>query len=135
MGLFSKKDALSKRELKTICKMVADDWENEGKGEHGKQGQHGYRNRGFEGMTSNHGWYTCTKCGKKFRKGDMDIDHILPKSRGGDDSRDNLQCICKHCNRSKRDNTVDTKKDLKVKRKENKQIKKEILNAYKNIDD
>ncbi|MBO5448690.1 MAG: HNH endonuclease [Ruminococcus sp.] len=111
---------------------MAEDWENEGKGKHGG---YGYRNRGFENVTSNHGWYTCTKCGKKFRKGDMDIDHILPKSRGGDDSRDNLQCICKHCNRSKRDSTIDTKKDLKVRRKENKRTKKGILKAYEDVDD
>lgn len=45
--------------------------------------------------------YTCVFCGKSFRKGD--IEYILPQSCGGSDDNDNLQCMCKHCNRSKRD--------------------------------
>lgn len=60
---------------------------------------------------SNNGWYTCIKCGGKFRKGDMDIDHILPQKYGGSDSEYNLQCICKHCNRSKRADLDDTPRD------------------------
>ena len=42
-----------------------------------------YREKGLENTSSNNGWYKCVKCGKSFRKGDMDIDHILPKSLGG----------------------------------------------------
>ncbi len=79
---------------------------------------HNYRARGFENAQSNNGWYKCAKCGKSYRKGDMDIDHILPKSLGGDNSRENLQCICKHCNRSKGANTSDTYADLARRKKE-----------------
>lgn len=85
-----------------------------------------YRNTGFENTPSNNGWYKCIKCGKSFRKGDMDIDHILPKSLGGGNGRENLQCICKHCNRSKRADTSETSKDLSRRRKElNKQDKED----------
>ncbi len=63
----------------------------------------GYRDKYFDNNSSNHGWYTCVRCGRKLRKGDVDIDHIIPQSRGGRDNLDNLQCMCKHCNRSKRD--------------------------------
>ena len=42
----------------------------------------------------------------------MDIDHIIPQKYGGRDSVLNLQCICKHCNRSKQASLRDTPKDL-----------------------
>ena len=80
--------------------------------------QGSYRDRGFENTPSNHGWYKCIKCGRSFRKGDMDIDHIVPKSLGGGNTRDNLQCICKHCNRSKRADTSETRADLARRRRE-----------------
>lgn len=80
--------------------------------------EHNYRTRGLENTQSNNGWYKCIKCGKSYRKSDMDIDHILPKSLGGDNSRANLQCICKHCNRSKGANTSDTYADLARRKKE-----------------
>ena len=73
----------------------------------------GYRNDWIENNPSNHGWYTCVRCGGKFRKGDIDIDHIIPQSYGGSDSLYNLQCMCKHCNRSKQDDIgFDTIKNL-----------------------
>ena len=86
-----------------------------------------YRKRGLENASSNYGWYTCIKCGKKYRKGDMDIDHIIPKSKGGGNTRDNLQCICKHCNRSKQADTSETAQDLKRRSKELKKQDKDDL--------
>ncbi|HBI61482.1 MAG TPA: HNH endonuclease [Lachnospiraceae bacterium] len=77
-----------------------------------------YRQRGLENAESSAGWYKCIKCGRNFRKGDMDIDHIIPKSLGGPNTRDNLQCICKHCNRSKQADTSETAKDLARRKKE-----------------
>lgn len=60
-----------------------------------------YREKWFAANKSDHGWYTCAKCGKKFHKCDIDIDHIVPQKYGGSDELYNLQCMCKHCNRSK----------------------------------
>ena len=60
-----------------------------------------YREKYFAANKSDHGWYTCAKCGKKFHKCDIDIDHIIPQKYGGSDELYNLQCMCKHCNRSK----------------------------------
>ena len=70
----------------------------------------GYRDTYFNdpANSSDHGWYTCVRCGRKLRKGDVDIDHIMPQHWGGGDSPDNLQCMCKSCNRSKKDSTEDS---------------------------
>lgn len=74
----------------------------------------GYREKWFEANKSKNGWYRCTCCGKKFRKADIDIDHIVPKNRGGTDELWNLQPMCKHCNRSKQDDMGNTGSDLLV---------------------
>lgn len=68
----------------------------------------GYRDNYFEENRGNHGWYTCVSCGKKLRKGDATIDHIIPQSWGGWDSADNLQCMCRSCNSRKNNSMRDT---------------------------
>ena len=74
----------------------------------------GYREDWFKENPSDHGWYTCAECGKKIRKADADIDHIIPQKYGGSDKLFNLQCLCKHCNRSKQASLSDTVPDLAV---------------------
>lgn len=71
-----------------------------------------YRDDYFDANTSDHGWYTCVSCGKKLRRADADIDHIIPQYHGGLDSLDNLQCMCRHCNRSKKADMKYTQEDL-----------------------
>jgi hypothetical protein len=41
----------------------------------------------------------CAYCGTD--EGEMHIDHIIPRSKGGDHSLDNLQVLCKPCNQAK----------------------------------
>lgn len=73
----------------------------------------GYREDWFENNQSNYGWYTCVRCKKKLRKEDVDIDHIIPQSLGGKDDLNNLQPMCKTCNRSKKNDVgLHTAKDL-----------------------
>ena len=43
----------------------------------------------------------CKICGKDCRKEEMEADHIIPWSEGGRTIQDNLQMLCKHCNRHK----------------------------------
>ena len=38
-----------------------------------------YRDKWFDNNKSNYRWYKCVRCGKSFRKGDIDIDHIIPQ--------------------------------------------------------
>lgn len=47
--------------------------------------------------------YTCLACGSKEH---LCIDHVLPVSRGGDSSDDNLQVLCLSCN-TKKGNKID----------------------------
>ena len=48
----------------------------------------------------------CAGCDTHFPFRVMDVDHMLPKSRGGTDHPDNLQLLCSGCNRSKGGRTM-----------------------------
>lgn len=41
----------------------------------------------------------CVYCGDQ--SGPFDVDHVMPRSRGGSDDAENLVIACSHCNRSK----------------------------------
>jgi hypothetical protein len=56
--------------------------------------------------------WTCLSCGRTAKDGiTLEVDHILPRSKGGKDSIENLQTLCKKCNIGK-SNKDDT--DLRV---------------------
>lgn len=45
----------------------------------------------------------CTGCGEHFRAENLEVDHIVPRAKGGTDHLENLQLLCGHCNRVKGD--------------------------------
>ncbi len=47
--------------------------------------------------------HTCQYCGK--HGGDLTLDHITPRSRGGKNSWENIVTACRECNSRKRDRT------------------------------
>ncbi len=47
--------------------------------------------------------YTCQYCGKKSKE--LTLDHVFPKSRGGDYSWKNIVASCAKCNQLKADRT------------------------------
>ncbi len=52
--------------------------------------------------------WTCCSCGRTPADGvSLEVDHILPRSKGGTDNIDNLQTLCKKCNigKSNKDST------------------------------
>lgn len=51
----------------------------------------------------------CAKCGKK-RK--LTIDHVIPLSKGGTHTADNVQGLCRHCNATKFTKDGDYRKAL-----------------------
>ncbi len=91
-----------------------------------KEGE-SYREKGLRTNPSNYGWYTCVHCGKKFRKGSIEIDHIIPRSKGGSNRPENLQCLCVHCNRSKGNKTDQTKADLRERKRSLGQVKRQSV--------
>jgi len=55
----------------------------------------------------------CALCGTTKRESILDVDHILPRSKGGKTVYENLQVLCAKCNRSKRDkDTTDFRQDF-----------------------
>ena len=69
-------------------------------------------------------WYRCAHCGKWCGRAGrekagipehmrMEVDHVVPWSRGGSDSLFNLQPLCHPCNRSK-SNNMTVKDNLKA---------------------
>ncbi len=48
----------------------------------------------------------CPGCDMYFPFRVMEVDHILPRAKGGTDHPDNLQLLCSGCNRSKGDKTM-----------------------------
>jgi 5-methylcytosine-specific restriction endonuclease McrA len=49
--------------------------------------------------------YRCQYCGEKKPAGELTLDHILPRSRGGDNSPVNVVTACVACNNRKGDRT------------------------------
>jgi len=45
--------------------------------------------------------FTCQYCGKVFQPSDLTLDHIVPRSRGGNSTWENLVACCKRCNHKK----------------------------------
>jgi 5-methylcytosine-specific restriction endonuclease McrA len=41
---------------------------------------------------------TCQYCGKKFPTTELSLDHIIPRSQGGDTTWENIVCACIDCN-------------------------------------
>ncbi|MFH1049403.1 MAG: HNH endonuclease [bacterium] len=58
----------------------------------------------------------CQYCGTKTKE--LTIDHVIPKSKGGEDSWENLVSACKKCNNKKADRTPE-EAGLKLIRKPN----------------
>lgn len=44
---------------------------------------------------------TCQYCGRRFPRAELNIDHVIPRSRGGLSTWENVVCSCHACNRRK----------------------------------
>lgn len=46
-------------------------------------------------------WPTCARCLRQALPSQLDIDHIVPLSQGGEDVDGNVQALCETCHRLK----------------------------------
>ena len=67
----------------------------------------------------------CNACGTQFDIWNLEIDHIIPKSKGGGDYYENYQLLCSHCNKMKSDNPMESLR-LKIETRK-KLLKKKII--------
>ncbi len=44
---------------------------------------------------------TCQYCGKKFDRKELNLDHVLPRDKGGETTWENIVCSCIPCNTKK----------------------------------
>jgi len=49
----------------------------------------------------------CNACGGDFECRNLEIDHIVPKSKGGGDYYENYQLLCGSCNKIKGDRPME----------------------------
>jgi 5-methylcytosine-specific restriction endonuclease McrA len=49
----------------------------------------------------------CQYCGRRFPRTELNLDHVVPRSRGGQSTWENIVCSCHHCNRRKGGRTPD----------------------------
>ena len=47
--------------------------------------------------------HRCVYCGVSAKKAELEIDHIIPFSKGGSNAISNLQTLCSDCNKGKSD--------------------------------
>jgi 5-methylcytosine-specific restriction endonuclease McrA len=50
--------------------------------------------------------FTCQYCGRRAPSVVVEVDHIIPKSKGGTNDLSNLTASCFQCNRGKRDTVI-----------------------------
>jgi 5-methylcytosine-specific restriction endonuclease McrA len=50
---------------------------------------------------------TCQYCGRKLPRAELNLDHVVPRSRGGRTTWDNVVCCCVDCNIAKGARTLD----------------------------
>ncbi len=50
---------------------------------------------------------TCQYCGRRFRRSELNLDHVVPRSRGGTTTWENVVCSCVPCNLRKGGRTPD----------------------------
>ena len=76
----------------------------------------------------------CISCKKiKINSRTCEYDHIIPVSKGGKSNIENIQAICKSCNR-KKSNKITNSKELEVTKKSNKSLGFHVIESrYSNL--
>src|ERR1700723_1899339 len=59
---------------------------------------------------------TCQYCGIVLNSGELTLDHVIPRSRGGNSTWENLVACCHSCNRRKGNHLLSELSDIKLMR-------------------
>lgn len=78
--------------------------------------------------------YRCRECGLSKEETSLEIDHIIPVAKGGTNDIDNLQTLCRQCNRMKHtDEWVGGETDLKEAENELNVLKQQLKELKKSL--
>ena len=78
--------------------------------------------------------YRCRECGTSKNETSLEIDHIVPVSRGGTNDIDNLQTLCRECNRMKHtDEWVGGENTVELAENELNNLKNQINDLEENL--
>ena len=78
--------------------------------------------------------YRCRECGASKDETSLEIDHIVPVAKGGTNDIDNLQTLCRECNRMKHtDEWVGGETDLEVAENELNILENQLKEAENNL--
>ena len=61
--------------------------------------------------------FTCQYCGAKLKWGELHIDHIIPRSKGGKNEDSNYLAACQRCNSSKCDRSLEEFLEMAIRHK------------------
>jgi len=61
---------------------------------------------------------TCQYCGRRLPRTDLNLDHVVPRSRGGTSTWENVVCSCHGCNRRKGGRTPEEARMLLIRKPE-----------------
>lgn len=77
--------------------------------------------------------FTCQYCGSSPPSVVLEVDHLIPVAKGGDNSIDNLVAACFDCNRGKSDRSLDVSPESIAAKAEALQEKRDQLQAYERL--
>ncbi|MFZ5805680.1 MAG: HNH endonuclease [Verrucomicrobiota bacterium] len=73
--------------------------------------------------------YTCQYCGVEFDRKDLNLDHVIPRDRGGQTTWENIVCSCISCN-TKKSNCLPAEAGMKLIRKPKRPKLRTFLNVH-----
>lgn len=67
-----------------------------------RERRHFTRDELFQIASRNRGWFGPIRCANCGSTNNLEVDHIVPLSRGGTNDIDNLRILCKSCHRKRK---------------------------------
>lgn len=99
---YSKDDMFSESEIRTAWKDFCQKEDNKKTEEYRRKAERAKMSDSLRYDVLRHDNFQCRLCGRSKRDGViLEVDHIIPVSKGGTSVFENLQTLCRECNRGK----------------------------------